>query len=323
YFTGTGNSLYIAKRLNEVTGERVLSIPECLSSNEMTFRLQPRERLGFVFPIHAMGIPWIVEHFIDHAIFYPAPGYGNEENRLDTIYTFVVMAFSASTGNTGDVIREILKKRNLSVDLLASIKMPDNYVIGEDIVPDEEIDEILSEADTQIDAICSDLIYRKPRTDLHKGLFPNVFSQSHRLYKTYGCKTAEFWVSDACVGCGICEQSCPTHSILIGEDGKPAWVDEKCAFCLGCINRCPHQAIQYGKKTVGRSRYINPILVNPNLFAMRRGASANPANERTIRFNRVSKNRQVPIGASTVTTKASNIVEDDPEEPASEEDSEN
>ena len=35
--------------------------------------------------------------------------------------------------------------------------------------------------------------------------------------------------------------------------------EEKCSGC-GCINRCPVSAIQYGKRTVDRGRYVNPVL---------------------------------------------------------------
>ena len=35
-----------------------------VSGNSLTFSLSEGERLGFVFPVHSWGIPWIVRKFI-------------------------------------------------------------------------------------------------------------------------------------------------------------------------------------------------------------------------------------------------------------------
>ena len=38
-------------------------------------------------------------------------------------------------------------------------------------------------------------------------------------------------------------------------DGKPVW-GNTCIHCSACINRCPKLAIEYGKKTIGKNRYV-------------------------------------------------------------------
>ena len=41
-----------------------------------------------------------------------------------------------------------------------------------------------------------------------------------------------------CVGCGLCEVSCPTLAIQI-IDGVPEFIVEKCIRCGVCYARCP------------------------------------------------------------------------------------
>ena len=49
YFTGTGNSLYVAKKLL-ADGERLVSIADLMKKGEYTIELSENEKLGIVFP---------------------------------------------------------------------------------------------------------------------------------------------------------------------------------------------------------------------------------------------------------------------------------
>ncbi|WP_294379466.1 EFR1 family ferrodoxin, partial [uncultured Clostridium sp.] len=65
-----------------------------------------------------------------------------------------------------------------------------------------------------------------------------------------------FIVSDKCTSCGLCIKKCPVGNITM-KNGKPKW-NHKCELCLSCIQSCPKEAINYGEKTKGRKRYLNP-----------------------------------------------------------------
>ena len=53
YFSGTGNSLYAAKKLAELTGDRALSLADIMSQPEHL----PHRRFGIVFPVYFGDVP--------------------------------------------------------------------------------------------------------------------------------------------------------------------------------------------------------------------------------------------------------------------------
>ena len=59
-----------------------------------------------------------------------------------------------------------------------------------------------------------------------------------------------------CIGCGKCEKVCPLDNIRL-KKGKPEWGGD-CTHCMACICSCPREAIEYGKKTLGKRRYLCP-----------------------------------------------------------------
>lgn len=260
YFSGTGNSLYVAKRLNEAIGGEIRSIPECIYRRKTSYQMKPGERLGFVFPTHVWGTPWLVDDFIESLDIQPAPGYGSRESRLKGIYTFAVITYGSSIGDAADTFEATLAGKGMKADLICSVKMPDSYVIGADVPALDKAAKILADAEDRIDGICMEVIGRRSVTSVHKGRFSLFLSRTHGIYKHYGRKTDDFFADDSCDSCGLCEDLCESNIIELDPDGKPRWTLSQCSYCLACINRCPQHAIQFGQHTAKRGRYFNPNL---------------------------------------------------------------
>lgn len=65
YFSGTGNSLYVAKKLAELTGDTAVPIS---AIHERCQRIQDRI-IGFVFPVYFGDLPDPVQDFIRQVRF--------------------------------------------------------------------------------------------------------------------------------------------------------------------------------------------------------------------------------------------------------------
>jgi ferredoxin len=50
-----------------------------------------------------------------------------------------------------------------------------------------------------------------------------------------------FKITEECIGCGTCVQSCPVSAIV--EAGDQYAINENCTECRACIDICPVTAI--------------------------------------------------------------------------------
>ena len=66
YFSGTGNSQWVAKSVATAFSDRLIAIGDYFreGSEKPKFELEKGERIGFVFPVHSWGMPPIVKKFI-------------------------------------------------------------------------------------------------------------------------------------------------------------------------------------------------------------------------------------------------------------------
>ncbi|PRR81873.1 hypothetical protein [Clostridium vincentii] len=49
YFSATGNSLYISKKLHEDQGKELINIAHAFNNNRFCYELEKDEKVGFVF----------------------------------------------------------------------------------------------------------------------------------------------------------------------------------------------------------------------------------------------------------------------------------
>lgn len=249
YFTGTGNSLYVAKKISEYNYDRVISIAEEMKKDKLEYHLEEEEAIGFVYPVYGWAPPKIVLEFIERLHIH---------NYKDN-YIFSIATCGDNIGNTMDVLKKALNNKRIILNSGFSISMPNTYIVLFDVDSKELEKEKLINADKRIEEINKILSKRtKEVFQLEKGPMPAFLtSVINPLFNTFGMGTKKFYATDACIGCGLCEKICPTENITV--DKKPAW-GTNCTKCLACIHRCPVKAIQYGKSTFKKGRYINPIL---------------------------------------------------------------
>ena len=119
YFSGTGNSEWIANQLSKGQNEDLVFIPEALKNEALEFDLQKDEKIGFVFPIYSWAPPEIVLRFINRISLKE---YQNQ-------YLFFVCSCGDDTGLTQQVLVKALNDKGLLCHAGFSVTMPNNYVL--------------------------------------------------------------------------------------------------------------------------------------------------------------------------------------------------
>ncbi|URZ18597.1 EFR1 family ferrodoxin [Clostridium felsineum] len=245
YFTGTGNSAYIAKQISKSIGDRLISINEKIKGNDVS-EINVDDRLIFVVPTYAWRIPRIVEEWIDKTKF------------KGDVNTYFVMNCGVSIGNAEKDIKQLCKRKELRYMGLTSIVMPENYIAMYDAPKEAVARQIIENANPVINKAASIIkegnSFPKVKSNLVGGL--NSFLVN-TLFYSFFVKAHKFTADNKCVGCGVCVKECPLNNIQLKEK-KPVW-GNKCTHCMACICKCPTSAIEYGKSSVGKVRYQCPM----------------------------------------------------------------
>jgi len=254
YFSGTGNSLQIAKEIATFNKTNIISITSAIRNftGQYDYELEDNEVIGFVYPVYAWAPPKQVLDFIDKLNF---KNYNNN-------YIFTVATCGENVGNTIKVIKKALSKKNLALNSGFSIKMPNNYIILGNVDSKEVENAKLNESEKILYTINNTIANRKYGIfQVNKGPLPTVMTSIiNPLFNKNATKTKKFYANDNCNGCGLCEKICNSGTIKLKE--KPFWGDD-CTQCLACIHLCPTRAIQFGKGTEKKGRYLHPkIAVN-------------------------------------------------------------
>lgn len=245
FFTGTGNSLKIAKSIGEELNDcELIPIAKIWQKENLASTC---DKVGFIFPLYYSGTPKIVYDFISKIDL-------SKSNYFFTVVTSAGDITELPLQQVNNILK--VKDKTLSAGLL--INMPNNYIIGYDVHSEQRQKQFFEKAKKQVEEI-SEIIKNK-RSNLNQGTFEKNLSRAERFNENFRKNVNEgdkaFYAEENCTGCGICEDLCPVNNIELVE-GKPHWL-HKCQQCLACINFCPEKSIQFGTQTVKTQRYHHP-----------------------------------------------------------------
>lgn len=245
YFSGTGNSAYIAKRIAELTGDSLVSMNERIKANDVS-EINAADRLVFVVPTYAWRIPKIVEEWIDKTSF---TGVGN---------AYFVMNCGESIGNAKKYIKQLCKRKGFQYMGVSGIVMPENYIAVYDAPEESIVKQIIENANPVIMKTAEMIKEGKAFPDAHSNIASCLKSSIiNKLFYSFVVKSDKFTVNHKCIGCGMCVKECPLNNIHL-KGNKPVWGKE-CTHCMACICKCPKGAIEYGKSTAHKVCYRCPM----------------------------------------------------------------
>lgn len=242
YFSGTGNTKYLIRQLEERWDEHGVSYSTVAMDEfdeSQIALIEEAEVILFAYPVHGSMAPMLVWSFVQK---YASYFEGKKGIVLATQWMF--------SGDGGAYLGRILKKCKMDVIAIDHFKTNNNIsdVSMLKIKNGKDNDLLKARLNQQIELFAIDYVngrYRKigdNATSILLGAFQRIpFSKWERkLAKNVKIDSGK------CTLCNVCVNGCPTNNLFndeikIGQNGN-------CTICYKCVNACPERAISIMSK---------------------------------------------------------------------------
>lgn len=244
YFSGTGNSRYIAEALAQMLQEEAVDAGAWIRQGQRLALCSQRPWV-IVAPIYCWRLPRVLEQLLRQSELQ-----GAQE-------VYFVLTCGSESGNAAGYLKKMCRDKNWTYMGLQTVCMPENYIAMFDVPPQEQAQRMVH--------LGARIAQRTARRIAAGTMLPSepislgarlLSGPVNPLFYRIVVKDKAFFATDACAGCGKCVRDCVLNNIRL-TDGKPRW-QGNCTHCMACISGCPQQAIEYGKKSWGKRRYRCP-----------------------------------------------------------------
>ena len=254
YFSGTGNSQWIAERIAAGLGEETTNLQYLTDEKTALETTVSAPVIGFVMPTYMGDIPWLVKRILLHFHMDPSS------------YVFLVM--DSNNGESGNAFRSFAQAiHHAGAEMKAgfNVQMPGNCLKSSE----EENRKRLAKAPQTVDEIIRQLKDRTVNYHHDGSDAPDGFVENSYFYGKHSLKRltlmTNFVVTDECNGCGLCVKMCPVGNIRIILE--KAVHGGNCAACCRCLHWCPKNATLLNVPTLkNRKQYHHPEITAKDIL---------------------------------------------------------
>jgi Fe-S-cluster-containing hydrogenase component 2 len=231
YFTGTGNSLLLGRRIvAQIKNAELLPAVTLYGGDSSKVEA---DAVGFIFPVYTLDMPDFISEIIEK----------NDFSGVD--YFFAAVTCGGTPGNTLNSLNEKLKKVGKKLNFGKEIKMGDNSIVyATQKAKLEERLQSMEGVSSEIAAMVNkkettEQVYEfKKNSVLMKYLMNKALSMEYKVNR-------KSVIKEKCSLCGLCTEVCPISNIKM-VNGNVEW-GNNCKQCYACLNWCPQSAIHFGK----------------------------------------------------------------------------
>lgn len=247
YFSGTGNSLCVARDLAALLNAELVPIARYREQDAVE---TDAEQIGLVFPVYYGELPVLVREF------------AGKLRDLKSKRVFAVCTYGGAAMDSLRSLRKLLEEYGGRLSLAFGVPMPQNSFpkwyesrrrrIAAQPKACRKIARLVEDGAAGIryhNGLLEWLMIPVTKY-LVKPACEKMFSRASGLPEGSSAvrmmrrMDRNFAVLEPCNGCGTCAKVCPVQNIVL-ENGKPVW-QGRCEHCLACYSFCPRQAIAGG-----------------------------------------------------------------------------
>ena len=244
YFTGTGNSKFVADYLAEQLDDTVVSMNRIIKSGEKLV-CESEKPYIVAAPIYAWRYPAVVEELLRKSELK-----GNK-----TVYCIATMG--ENSGNADKYLKKIFTDKGMNFTGYIGVPMQNNYLFMEKMPKPRDAARQLNDVIPKLERIADAIKNGETLKKDDKTAFAAFMSSAVNAgFNKFMVKKQNFSVDKDCISCGKCVSGCPVNNIVM-KDRKPTF-SGNCAGCLACLHNCPKQAINVRNDTQDKGRYACP-----------------------------------------------------------------
>ena len=243
YFSATGNTEYIAQEIAKRLDDECINLNPRIKAGDNSV-LRSEKPFVICAPIIVCEMPRFLHKYLEKQSF------------LGSRDVYFIFTSGGYCGCAGVLSKKLMEKKMMNYCGHAEFRMPRNYMAS-DAYPQltqEEIEARILESKGRLDEVAESIRCGMELSARHVQLWETLVTVPFNpVWVKLKLTAKDFYVTDKCIGCGICEKRCPLNNISL-KDKKPVW-GNACTHCMACIGNCPAEAIEYGNISQTKEKY--------------------------------------------------------------------